>query len=300
MSGLGRGLQSLIPKKQIFTTDPAKEIYQSKPAFPAEALRADSGFKGSDVAGMPLEVSIELIKPNPRQPREHFAHAALEDLISSIQEHGIIQPLVVTKSAGGYELIAGERRLRAAKLAGLLTVPVIIRTASEQEKLELALIENLQRQDLTPIEEAKSYQKLVDEYSLTQEEVAKRVGKSRAVVANSMRLLSLPEEVQAAVADGRITTSNARTLAGLSSTEEQKKWFAKMMKNGMTAREAERSVTIKRRTQISDPQRSADEEELREALGTKVKIEKKAGKGMIAIGFYSEEEYRALVKRLKK
>lgn len=300
MSGLGRGLQSLIPKKQIFPSDAASGVFQSKPAFPAEALRADSGFKGNDVAGIPLEVSIELIKPNPRQPREHFAHAALEDLISSIQEHGILQPLVVTKAGNAYELIAGERRLRAAKLAGLLTVPVIIRTASEQEKLELALIENLQRQDLTPIEEAKSYQKLIDEYSLTQEEVAKKVGKSRAVVGNAIRLLSLPVEVQAAVADGRITPSNARTLAGLSSAEEQKKWFAKMMKEGMTAREAEKNVTSKRRAPLADPQLAADEEELREALGTKVKIEKKAGKGMIAIGFYSEEEYRALVKRLKK
>lgn len=277
--------------------------------MPAEAYRAASvpssslGFSSSSVsqAGAPLQALIDKVKPNPRQPREHFSHTAIEELIASIKEHGVLQPLVVTANVDGtYELIAGERRLRAAKLAGLATVPVIIRTANEQQKLELALIENLQRQDLSPIEEAKAFRLLLEEYDLTQEEVAGKMGKSRGYVANTVRLLNLPEEAQTAVSKGYITASNARTLAGLESEAEQKKWLQKMMKEGMTAREAERMVTKKKRAMLRDPQVAADEETLREALGTKVTIEKKAGRGIIAIGFYSDEEYRGLIKRLKK
>lgn len=295
MSGLGRGLQSLIPRKPLSNGDNfPRQDFSSRPVSSYEGGTKSAG------NGV-LEVSIDSVRPNPRQPREHFSHSALEELIASIKEHGVLQPLVVTRRGDGtYELIAGERRLRASKLAGKETVPVIVRTASEQEKLELALIENLQRQDLSPIEEAKAYKMLIEEYDLTQEEVAKRVGKSRPFVANTLRLLTLPQEVQKAVALGKITSSNARTLAGLSSAEEQKKWMAQMMKEGMTSREAERKVTVKRRTVIVDPQASADEEALREALGTKVTVEKRGGKGIIAIGFYSDEEYRALVKRLKK
>ncbi|MBI2098885.1 ParB/RepB/Spo0J family partition protein [Candidatus Uhrbacteria bacterium] len=281
----------------------------SRKVLPAEAYRAASvpssslGFSSSSVsqAGAPLQALIDKVKPNPRQPREHFSHTAIEELIASIKEHGVLQPLVVTANVDGtYELIAGERRLRAAKLAGLATVPVIIRTANEQQKLELALIENLQRQDLSPIEEAKAFRLLLEEYDLTQEEVAGKMGKSRGYVANTVRLLNLPEEAQTAVSKGYITASNARTLAGLESEAEQKKWLQKMMKEGMTAREAERMVTKKKRAMLRDPQVAADEETLREALGTKVTIEKKAGRGIIAIGFYSDEEYRGLIKRLKK
>lgn len=294
-------MQSLIPKKTVSVAGNfSQEENRISSVQTPGAQRADSGF-GASGAGKPLDVPIESIRPNPRQPREHFSYTAIEELIGSIREHGILQPLIVTSiNDGNYELIAGERRLRAAKLAGLQKVPVIVRSASEQQKLELALIENIQRQDLSPIEEAKAYSQLASDYDLTQEEVAKKMGKSRGYVANLLRLLNLPDEVQAAVADGRITPSNARTLAGLGTPEEQKKWFAKMMKEGMTAREAERKITVKKRSGLRDPQTASDEEELREALGTKVKIEKRAGKGMIAIGFYSEEEYRALVKRLKK
>lgn len=297
MSGLGRGLQSLIPKRPLGSNFSSSNSQLS--TLNSQIRYSDSN-QTSQSNGV-LEVPIDSIRPNPRQPREHFAYGALEDLIASIQEHGILQPLIVTSLGdGNYELIAGERRLRAAKLAGLVKAPVVVRTATEQQKLELALIENIQRQDLSPIEEAKAYQQLISDYDLTQDEVAKHVGKSRALVANTLRLLKLPPEVQTAVSDGRISVSNARTLAGLSSPEEQKKWLAKMLKDGMTAREAEHKVTVKKRTGLRDPQAQADEEELREVLGAKVKIEKKAGKGMIAIGFYSDEEYRALVKRLKK
>ena len=297
MPGLGRGLQSLIPKKTLGSDFASSNSELRTPNSQFSDGDGNPVVQGNGV----LEVPIDSLRPNPHQPREHFSHTAIEELIGSIREHGILQPLIVTsKNDGIYELVAGERRLRAAKLAGLSKVPVIVRTATEQQKLELALIENIQRQDLSPIEEAKAYRQLIDEYNFTQEEVAKKMGKSRAYVANIMRLLNLPEEAQAAVADGRITPSNARTLAGLASPEEQKKWLAKILKDGMTAREAERSITAKKRVLVHDPHLAADEEELREALGTKVKIEKKAGKGMIAIGFYSDEEYRALIKRLKK
>lgn len=287
----------MIPKRSF-----GSGFISSNPELPTSNLQSSGNGSGSVGDNGMFEVPIDSVRPNPRQPREHFSHTALEELISSIREHGIIQPLVVTSIGGGgsYELVAGERRLRAAKLAGLERVPVVVRTASEQQKLELALIENLQRQDLNPIEEAKAYKLLIEEYDLNQEGVASRVGKSRPYIANTLRLLNLPDEAQRAVAEGKITSSNARTLAGLPSPEEQKKWLERMIKDGMTSRDAERKVTVKRKSALVDPKVAADEEELREALGTKVKIEKRGGKGMIAIGFYSEEEYRALVKRLKK
>ncbi len=292
MSGLGRGLQSLIPSRKVLPN----EVYRAASA-PSSSLGFSSPSESR--AGTPLQAPIDKVKPNPRQPREHFSHTAIEELIASIKEYGVLQPLVVTANPDGtYELIAGERRLRAAKLAGLATVPVIIRTANEQQKLELALIENLQRQDLSPIEEAKAFKILLEEYDLTQEEVAGKMGKSRGYVANTVRLLNLPEEAQEAVSKGYLTASNARTLAGLESAAEQKKWLQKMMKEGMTAREAEQVVTKRKRAVLRDPQAAADEETLRESLGTKVRIAKKEGKGNITIDFYSDEEYRTLVKKL--
>jgi ParB family chromosome partitioning protein len=169
-SALGRGLGSLIPQKQSITEQVVPEART-----------------------IVLEVSVDDIVENPRQPRHHFSPADLEDLIGSIKEHGILQPLVVTRSGSGFELIAGERRLRASRTLGLKTVPVIVREADEQQKLELALIENIQRQDLSPVEEAIAYKALLDEFNLTQEEVGKRVGKSRSNVANIVRLLELTE-----------------------------------------------------------------------------------------------------------
>lgn len=281
--GLGRGLNSLIPPKKIL------QAFNSDNETPA-GVRL-------------LELPVASIKPNPKQPREDFGYQELEELINSIKEHGILQPLVVTKGEGGnYELIAGERRLRAATMLNLKTVPAIVRSARDQEKLELALIENIQRKDLNPIEEARAFRQLMDEFNLTQEEVAQRIGRSRPSVANTLRLLTLPEEIQKALRSGKLTGSHARVLLGLDSEKEQLKYFSKILKNEMTSRQAEGAVRKARglRTTKTNPVVSSKEEALRSALGTKVEIKKRGQGGQVVIYFYSEEEFGSLIKKLSK
>jgi ParB family chromosome partitioning protein len=281
--GLGRGLNSLIPPKKII-----------------QALSADTGIP----AGVRLlELPTTSIKPNPKQPRENFGYQDLEDLINSIKEHGILQPLIVSKiDSGNYELIAGERRLRAAKMLNMKTVPAILRSVRDQEKLELALIENIQRKDLNPVEEARAFRQLMDEFSLTQEEVARRVGRSRPAVANTLRLLALPEEIQKALRSGKLTESHARVLLGLGSEKEQLKHFSRILKNDLTSRQAEGAVKKARGIRVSkaNPATSAKEETLRSALGTKVEIKKRGPGGQIVIHFYSDEELNNLVKKISK
>ncbi|HEX9664236.1 MAG TPA: ParB/RepB/Spo0J family partition protein [Patescibacteria group bacterium] len=287
--GLGRGLGSLIPPKIQKTV-----IEETK----SEALK--EVISGDNV----IQIPIEDISPNPSQPRKDFSHRELEDLINSIKEHGIIQPLIVTKKADGdYELIAGERRLRAARMLELKTVPAIVREAGAQEKLELALIENIQRKDLNPIEEALAYQQLIDQFNLTQEELSRKVGKSRAFVANTLRLLNLPEEAQKAVIDGKITPGHARTIASLEDPKEQIVFLKKIMASQMTVREAEsaaRKISVKKhtRTVTVDPLIVDREEKLREFFGTKVKIKKSGQGGRIEIEFYSDEELNEIVSKL--
>ncbi len=295
--GLGRGLGSLIPKKEMDGTPaPTPRFAVQEPSRRDEPLVSANG--------IPLLVPIERVLPNPHQPRAYFAHADLEDLISSIKTHGILQPLVVTeKKDGMYELIAGERRLRASRMAGLSSVPVVIRQAEPQEKLELALIENIQRQDLNALEEAKAYRQLMDEYHLTQEQVAERVGKSRSQVANTLRLLELPEEIQHAVQAGTVPPSAARTLLSLDGAEEQIRWWQRMMAEKLSVREVEEAVRRVRgpqRITIPDANIEADETVLRSALNTKVQVKKHGEAGTIALSFFSTEEYRALVDRLKR
>lgn len=303
--GLGRGLSSLIPAK--------------KPAV-AEALAGRPDFSSSGVASASLtpaarevypegEQILHIppadIVPNPYQPRTEFRTEELEELVSSIKEFGVLQPLVVTEKENGmYELIAGERRLRASKAAGLKRVPVIVRTADAQRKLEIALIENIQRADLSPIEEAHAYAQLVSEFSLTQEEVGKRVGKSRPTVANILRLLNLPDDMQKALADGMISMSMARVLCGMDRESERRSMFERMVKGDYTVREAEKESRAKGggnvRSKTRDVNLMSVEEDLRGALGTKVSIQKKRGSGSIKIDFYSEEEFAGLVDRLKR
>ena len=241
---------------------------------------------------------------NPNQPRVYFASEALEELALSIKKHGIIQPLVVAPTEGGkYEIIAGERRYRAAKLNGLQFLPVVVRRVKEHEKLELALIENLQRQDLNPIEEASGYRRLMDEFNLTQEDVSERVSKSRPVVANMLRLLNLPQEIREAIIRGKIAASSGRILAGISDAKKQKELFKKMLE-GMPVRESEEHVRVKgmslhTRRQIRDPYLYETAEKLREALGTKVDIRRSGKTGKIVIEFYSDEELKKIMKLLK-
>jgi ParB family chromosome partitioning protein len=296
-SALGRGLGSLIPqggavKKAVDSPTPAKE-----PATMTEQIIPDA-------KGMILEVSVDAIKENPRQPRYRFTQSDLEDLINSIKEHGILQPLVVTKAGSGYELIAGERRLRASRTLGLETVPVIVREADDQTKLELALIENIQRQDLNAVEEAIAYKALVDEFALTQEEVAKRVGKSRSTIANILRLLDLSDEILDALKEGQITKSHARTLLAEIDEVRRQQLFEQMLSGGVTVREAEArasqtgSRSGAKTAGRKDPNILAHEKRLREILGTKVDIKESGGKGKITIAFYSREELLELLDQL--
>lgn len=300
--GLGRGLSSLIPSKPASAAAPA--------GSPALASAAFSPKPGEAVEQVPagdriLHVSVNDIVPNPHQPRREFHPEELEELISSIKEFGILQPITVTEKANGmYELIAGERRLRSAKEAGLKKVPVIVRTATEQEKLELALIENIQRADLSPIEEAHGYAKLMEEYGMTQEQAAARVGKSRSAVANTLRLLNLPAEMQMALADGRISMSMARVLCGMEAASERKAMFERMLQGDFNVRQAEAASRDgkgggKARSSVRDVNLMAVEEELRRALGTKVGVQKKGHNGKITIEFYSDEEFKGIVDRLR-
>ncbi len=251
-----------------------------------------------------LEVEISKIKPSPWQPRENFDISKLEELIASIKIHGIIEPLVVTeKEKDKYELIVGHRRLEAAKILGFEKVPIIIREAKEQEKLELALVENLQRRDLNALERARAYQKLQKEFNLSQIEIAQRIGKARATIANSLRLLDLPEEIKRALAEGKISEGQAKVILSFKTSKEQVNIYKKIIQSGLTVREIERikskksfsfdEIKIEKDFELQDK-----ETRLREVLGTKVKIEKQKEKGQIIIDFYSEEELEEIVKKI--
>ena len=282
-SGLGKGLSSLIPNKGIVT-----EKVLSTSATP------------ETVSGRVLEISPDAIEANPRQPREHFSPSELEDLIASIKQFGIIQPLVVTQTATGFQLIAGERRLRAAKSLGLQTVPAVVRTASEQEKLELALIENIQRQDLNPVEEARAYRALLESFGLTQEEVAKRVGKSRSAVANTVRLLELNEEMLKALSEGEISRSHARALLAQTDPALRQQLFLQMLSGDMTVRQAEnlskKKTRLKSQTIALDPNLASHERSLESLFHTKVRIEQAAdGSGRIVLSYFSQDEFFAIL-----
>lgn len=274
-SGLGRGLDALIPG-------------------------GESG-SGPQV----LQVDVERIIPNPRQPREHFDPQKLEELAESIREHGIIQPLVVTPAGDGtYILIAGERRLQAAKKAGLRRVPVIERATTDQQRLELALIENIQRDDLNPLEEAEAYQHLADEFGLSHEEIARRVGKSRTTVTNTLRLLSASRQVRQALLDGRISEGHARALLGLPTEAAQDAALQTVLRQRLSVRQTEELVRkwVGQRGSKSSagesPEIRALEERLEQALGTRVTLRHGRKGGALTIHYYSDEELEALLARL--
>ncbi len=245
--------------------------------------------------------------PNPRQPRQTQDPDALQELADSIREHGLIQPLIVTaatpdQQATGvqYQLIAGERRWAAARLASLTTVPVIVKEATPQQMLELALVENIQRADLNPLEEAAAYQQLIDEFGLTQEEVAARVGKSRVSVANVVRLLRLPDEVKVALLNGQITEGHARALLAADNPETMVRLLKTVTRQGLNVRQTEELV--RRQTAESQPKVKEDpspdtialENRFRESLGTKVRLFRSKKGGKLVIHFYSEEELQAI------
>ncbi len=285
--GLGRGLSSLIP-----TTPPA-------------APEADSQVPGV------LRVSLEDISPNPSQPRQSFTPEALAELAASIKEHGLIQPIIVTRadpdSPAPYSIIAGERRWRASRLAGLKEVPVIVKDATPQAMLELALVENVQRSDLNPLEEAAAYETLINEFDMTQAQVAERVGKSRTAVANTVRLLQLPDEVKQAVLEGQIREGHARALLGLADDQTMVEAMKLVINRGLSVRQTEELV---RRLNTpapepepeddlsSSPETRAIEDRLRERLGTKVTLYRTRKGGRIVIHYFSEEELADLYEKL--
>jgi len=290
---LGRGLGSLIPQKKVTSTTKTTQIKSNKET---------SSNVIEDVKEGVNFVPTNKIIPNPMQPRLHFSPTEMEELVSSIKHHGILQPLVVSPlNNGTYELIAGERRLRASKLANLNTVPVLIKNVTDHEKLELAMIENLQRHDLNAIEEAKGYKQLMDDFNFTQEEVSKKMGKSRPVVANMMRLLKLPTKIQNALMSGRISTSGGRVLAGITDSKQQEDLFNKML-DGLTVRESEvkaqTSSTKHSKRQLQSPLYADLEQKLMDLLGTRVNIKKSGKTGKLVVEFYSDDELQKIVKNL--
>jgi ParB family chromosome partitioning protein len=279
--GLGRGLDALIPTAS--TIDPT--------------------------AAASAEVPIDEISPNPFQPRTTIDQSKLDQLAQSIRTHGLIQPLIVTvaEQPGRYTLIAGERRWRAARLAGLTSVPVVVKEAATQSMLEIALVENVVRADLSPLEEAAAYRQLIDEFGLTQASVADRVGRSRVTVTNTLRLLSAPDEVQQALSDGRITEGHARALLGLPSAFDQVAMLQNVIERAWNVRQTEDAVRRwlagpAPRQEASSPTIERDrhvEEELQRALTTKVAVKRDPhGSGSITIHFYSDEQLRTLFERL--
>ncbi len=276
-SGLGRGLDALIPG-------------------------GETGHSGPQVQ----QVDVDRIIPNPRQPREHFDPEKLAELAASIREHGIIQPLIVTPGPdGAYVLIAGERRLQAARQAGLRRVPVIERETTDQQRLELALIENLQRADLNPLEEAEAYRHLAEEFGLSHEQIARRVGKSRAAVTNTMRLLQASRKVRQAVLHGEISEGHARALLGLPTSEAQDAALQTVLREGLSVRQTEALVRRlsgqrppRKTRRPASPDLQALEERLQAALGTRVTLRHGRKGGSLTIHYYSEEELEALLARL--
>lgn len=272
---LGRGLAALIPQR----------------AHPAGST----------------EIPIARIRPNPRQPRQRIDQAELDTLAASIAEHGVLQPILVTEVLDGYQLVAGERRLRASRQAGLERIPAIVRQLADRDQLELALVENLQREDLGPIEEALAFRVLVDEFGLSQEEIATRVGRARSTVTNTLRLLDLDQGVRDALANGAISEGHARALGGLP-TEHQGRLVATVVDQQLSVRQTEELVRRLREpratapadgpTRASDPDRDRVEEELRRSLGTKVTLARSRRGGRIIIEFYSDEELGQLYERL--
>lgn len=287
-NGLGRGLGSLISARPI----PDKKNIKTDQSV----LKDGQNFS--------MEINIDLIKANKLQPRERFVDSELEDLAQSIKEYGILQPLIVSKSEDGFELIAGERRLRAARKAGLKKIPIIIRNITEQKKLEVALVENIQRQDLNPIEIAKGYKRLMDEFNLKAPEVSQKVGKPRSSVANSLRLLSLPEEIQLAMINGQISEGHGKYLAGLETEAKQLNLFRKILHSSLSVeasnKEARRMGGTKL-ARIKINYRDKDKEfALREFFGAKIEIKRKRKGGQIIIDFYGDDELEEIVKKVKK
>lgn len=295
--GLGKGLGALIPEGEDKAPEKTKVV--------------EKIVEKKVVVKEPAEIYLKIneVEPNRDQPRTRFDEDALHELADSIKQYGIIQPLIVKKREDYYEIIAGERRWRAAKIAGLKQVPVVIKDYSEQQIMEVALIENIQREDLNPIEEAQAYQRLIKEYNLKQDEVAEKVSKSRTAITNSMRLLKLDERVQKMLVDEMISSGHARALLGIEDGEKQYNIALKVFDERLSVREVEKLVKNinkpEKRKEVILPENDFVyrdmEEKLKEAVGTKVVIHNKNNnKGKIEIEYYSQDDFERIVELLKR
>jgi len=277
--GLGKGLGALIPDAEEEATATAQSV---------------------------TEAPLSSITPNPHQPRSSIRDQDLVELAASIEEHGVIQPLIVTSTSEGYQLIAGERRWRAARLAGLAAVPVLVKDVVPSQMLALALVENVQRADLNALEEAMAYRQLTDEFGLTQAQVAQKVGKSRTAIANTLRLLKAARPVQEALLEGKISEGHARALLGLDNAEAQEAALKTVLKKELNVRDTEKLVRRllgasqekRQPTRKPSPETRALEARFRESLGTKVNLKRKDKGGRLVIYFYSEEELEAIYQRI--
>lgn len=301
--GLGKGLDALFGDAEVtLERTPAKVNENNVVAAPTEKEKPSV----EPAAGGIVYIDINDIKPNANQPRKTFDEEKLEELAASISEHGLIQPVVLRKSGKGYEIVAGERRWRAARKVGIKELPCIVKELTDEENMLLAIIENMQREDLNPIEEAEGIKQMIDTYGLTQEQVSKSVGKSRPYIANCLRLLKLPAAVVGHVAEGELSAGHAKVLAGLEDEARQIALAEEVIKHGWSVRQLEK-MAKEEKTEVKKPRRAAAknanvkrvEEDLKEALGTKVTLNQKGNKGKIEIEFYSKEELERLIEMLK-
>ncbi len=282
-SVLGKGLDALIPKKDNAEVSTESTV---------------------------MILPIEKLKPNNLQPRRNFNDSSIKELSESIKEKGIIQPLAVRKTGDSYEIIAGERRWRASQIAGIRSVPVIVSEADEKETLEIALVENIQREDLNPVEIAEAYQQLIDNHSLTHDDISRKIGKDRSTISNQLRLLSLSVRAKEALVDGTISTGHARALVILEDQDEIDKALDLVIQKKLSVRQTENHVKLLRKLQSSNRQGNVSVEndmfitgmveELKRTLGTKVSIKGKRDKGRIEIQYYSDEEFERLMGLLTK
>ena len=300
--GLGKGLEALFGDAEVAPVE-KKSASKKKQT---ESKKSEKAAESPAEEGGVLYVDLNDIKPNAAQPRKVFDEEKLEELAASISQHGLIQPIVLRKLGKGYEIVAGERRWRAARLAGLKEVPCIVKELTEEENMLLAIVENMQREDLNPIEEAEGLKKMIDTYGLTQEQVSYSVGKSRPYITNSLRLLKLPGRVQQLTAEGKITTGHARALAAVKSQQRQIDLAARAAKEGLSVRQIEQLAKETKQPQEKKKTRkvkSADEkrveEDLKNALGTKVSLNRKGKGGKIEIEFYSADELERLIELLR-
>ena len=293
--GLGKGLDTLIPNK-------AKK--SDAPLSDRREFAAEGHSRGEQVRDLPLH----RVEPDKSQPRKHFDEASLRELTASIKEHGVITPILVQKKDGYYEIIAGERRWRAAKAAGLTSIPAIVKNYEDEERLAISLIENIQREDLDAIEEAHAFKRLIDDYGLTQEGLSRQISRSRPAISNSLRLLTLDKKVQSMVIEGKLSAGHARALAALDDKSRQVALAEAAAEKGLSVREMERlsgqeaSGGKKRpaRRKNADPYLADMAEKMSEALGTKVTVRSQAkGRGKIEIDYYAEEELDRLYEQIR-